>query len=696
MKKLYSLMLVIATVFVSCSQIDELLTENNGNTQVTFSLTADGVEQTRAGESMRYVMAIYDETETNVVLAETEFTSSSFAVRLDPGKYTCLFWADYGSANYDATNLKNVALKDDATNMEAFFAKQGITVTDGGTVNVTLHRAVAKVVLKETDRLEPGSITVTYNGFKGFDVSEGNVIDETAFTKTFTIGNVVESSVSSPTAVGEFLLLADADERVLADFKVQYNSEAEKTVTNVPVQANYVTNINGKFSVNVSQQFTIIVDDSWATPDKDVDLIPYVTFSAESEQTFTMNLAAVPGKPFTLGDNEYFEYSVGDGGWTRFTSTVSDIAFGGTHGSLRLRGKSHTGTGAGFNSYTAISFGTANVLVDCKGDIRTLIDYENHETVNTADARFFALFYNNSQLKTAPELPATTLSVGCYYGMFAGCSSLTEAPKLPAVTLKESCYISMFSNCTSLTKAPALPATTLTTECYVGMFTGCTSLTNAPELPATNLASKCYHSMFEGCTSLTTAPALPATTLATECYYSMFEGCTSLTKVPELSATNMEVACYKCMFYGCSSLKKAPALNSRSLAISCYYGMFWGCSSLIEAPALPATSLAQSCYITMFKDCTSLTKAPELPATTLATSCYFEMFSGCAKLSEVTMLATNNITRVSIQDWLKDAGKEASTRSLTLANSQSYNDVLSWLPDNWKQGATGTTVNFKN
>ena len=116
----------------------------------------------------------------------------------------------------------------------------------------------------------------------------------------------------------------------------------------------------------------------------------------------------------------------------------------------------------------------------------------------------------------------------------------------------------------------------------------------------------------------------------------------------------------------------------------------------VMAPALPATSLAQSCYITMFKDCTSLTKAPELPATTLATSCYFEMFSGCAKLSEVTMLATNNITRVSIQDWLKDAGKEAYTRSLTLANSQSYNDVLSWLPDNWKQGATGTTVNFKN
>lgn len=34
MKNLYSLMLVIATVFVSCSKIDELLTENNGNSRI--------------------------------------------------------------------------------------------------------------------------------------------------------------------------------------------------------------------------------------------------------------------------------------------------------------------------------------------------------------------------------------------------------------------------------------------------------------------------------------------------------------------------------------------------------------------------------------------------------------------------------------------------------------------------------------
>lgn len=272
MKKILSLMLGIAAMFASCSQSEELTAENNSAKEVTFSLTADNGVQTRAAGTLRYVMAIYDESATNVVLPATEFSSSSFAVRLDPGKYTCLFWADYGSTNYDATNLKSVALQDAATEVEAFYAKQGITVTDGGTVNVTLSRAVAKVVLNETDRLVAGSIKVTYDGFKDFNVSEGKGITSETLTQTIRFENTIEGTVANPIKVGEFLLLANADEPVLSDFKVQYESEAEKTITNVPVQANFVTNINGKFSVNANQQFSISIDETWATQNNNVNI----------------------------------------------------------------------------------------------------------------------------------------------------------------------------------------------------------------------------------------------------------------------------------------------------------------------------------------------------------------------------------------------------------------------------------------
>ena len=468
MKKILSLMLGIAAMFASCSQSEELTAENNSAKEVTFSLTADNGVQTRAATigTLRYVMAIYDESGQTEVLSATEFSSSTFAVRLDPGKYTCLFWADYGSTNYNATNLKRVVLQDAATEVEAFYAKQGITVTDGGTVNVTLSRAVAKVTLNETDRLVAGTIKVTYDGFKDFNVSEGKGVTSKTLTQIISFANTIVGTVANPTKVGEFLMLANADERVLSDFKVQYKSEAEKTITNVPVQANYVTNINGKFSLNVNQQFSISINDTWATPEKEVNWPPYVTFSAESEQTFKMDFKPYVSDAFTLGTAEYFEYSVGNGSWTRFISTVSDIHFGGTLGDLRLRGKSSKGTAENQWSISKISFGTAGISVDCKGDIRTLIDYENYNTASTANARFSKLFKNNTQLKTAPELPATTLAYYCYADMFSGCTSLIKAPELPAATLSVNCYSWMFAGCSKLSEITML-ATDISAETCV-------------------------------------------------------------------------------------------------------------------------------------------------------------------------------------------------------------------------------------
>ena len=268
-------LLGLVTMLSSCTETDEIPAIVGDRQHVTFSLSTGSQAQTRATGTLRYVMAVYDASGTNKVVAEQEFGSSTFAVRLAPGTYTCLFWADYGSTNYNATNLKSVALQDAATELDAFFAKKDITVSSGAAVNVTLNRAVAKVVLKETDRLEAGTIAVKYDGFKGFDVSNGTGHNSSTLTKTLSFASVITGSAASPTEVGSFLLLANPTERVLNDFKVKYNSESEKTITNVPVQANYVTNINGKFSENVNQQFVININDTWAPAEKEVDY-PYL------------------------------------------------------------------------------------------------------------------------------------------------------------------------------------------------------------------------------------------------------------------------------------------------------------------------------------------------------------------------------------------------------------------------------------
>ena len=343
------------------------------------------------------------------------------------------------------------------------------------------------------------------------------------------------------------------------------------------------------------------------------DFIPYVTFTAESEQTFNMYC-----NDFPLGDNEYFEYSVGGGEWVRFREIIENIKFGGSHGNLRLRGKSSKGTSLSDDAYygyaySEIRFTTKNSPVDCTGDIRTLIDYENYANANTTNARFCKLFFGNEELRTAPSLPAQSLASRCYYAMFNGCTSLTTAPELPAKTLADNCYNEMFLGCSKLTTAPEL-------------------------LPAESLAEHCYENMFSGCKALATAPELPAKTLAESCYQGMFWGCTKLTNLPELP-------------------------DYHSLATGCFKSMFQDCTAITTAPELSAYQLGENCCQNMFSNCTSLTTAPWLRAFILANNCFGSMFSGCTKLSSVTLFIESEINEdfnplFYLSNWLNGAGTD--------------------------------------
>ena len=398
---------------------------------------------------------------------------------------------------------------------------------------------------------------------------------------------------------------------------------------------------------------TITTNDDQAFNDSGID---YVTFSADSEQGFKFVVTIDNVLPLPI---EGFEYSVNNGPWIAIPGTgMTDfVTFGGNKGKLRLRGKSidNTGTcrkqsdGLIYEGHATVKFEN-EVKVDCSGDIRTLIDYENH-FVATNNARFMYLFKNCPQLTSAPKLPATDLADNCYFMMFGGCTSLATAPELPATDLADRCYANMFDGCKSLTKAPELPATKLAYGCYYFMFSDCSALTTAPEeLPAKELANSCYNGMFCGCTSLTSAPQLPATELANSCYWRMFDGCTLLASPPEL----------------------------------------------------PATTLAYSCYYMMFRDCTSLTKAPELPAQTLDTQCYGHIFEGCKKISEIKMLAPPSeiYNNNNMDGWLYYVGTDESVTSRTLIlDSQDAYDALklhNLLRPEWQATTTGATVVDKN
>lgn len=184
--------------------------------------------------------------------------------------------------------------------------------------------------------------------------------------------------------------------------------------------------------------------------------IPYLTFSADAEQTLTLTQIGSP----TAVD---YQYSVNGAGWNKVTAGEA-IAFGGEAGDLRLRAKSPIGTAKDYHNHYRISFGNAT-QVECTGDIRTLVDWENYATASTAEARFCNLFSSCTSLTTAPELPATTLAENCYSYMFSYCNALTTAPVLPATTLAEYCYSYMFFDCTNLSSITMLATDISATDC---------------------------------------------------------------------------------------------------------------------------------------------------------------------------------------------------------------------------------------
>lgn len=188
------------------------------------------------------------------------------------------------------------------------------------------------------------------------------------------------------------------------------------------------------------------------------------------------------------------EWSTDHTNWTTLTGTEAMQSVG---KKLYLRGKGNTK----FKTSIGIAW-RLSAKAGCSGNIQTLLDWESPPTSISTGSCYEAMFWNCTNLTTAPELPATTLAQNCYYSLFSGCTNLTTAPELPAITLAKYCYRNMFVRCSNLTTAPELPATTLAEGCYYSMFSSCTNLTTAPALPATKLADDCYNSMFNNCTKL--------------------------------------------------------------------------------------------------------------------------------------------------------------------------------------------------
>ncbi|MBR5842726.1 MAG: fimbrillin family protein [Bacteroidaceae bacterium] len=393
------------------------------------------------------------------------------------------------------------------------------TATKGNAVSLSFARQMAKVTVNVTMNTEYSSTTkissLTINSYDGKQVTPYG--SDKSYTAILTPGTYTSGATFIEVTVGDKTMTVPVNSTLTGGLQAGKHYTFSLTVGKEAVISNDVT---------VKSWTTTAITDGEA----EEIVIPYLTFAAINEQYVTVNINGT----YDLGDN--FEYSLNNGAWTTLTANTA-IKFGGTNGNLRLRGKSNNGTATDGKNYAYFDFTYDNHTVRCTGDIRTLVDYSNYNTVNTENARFCSLFENCDCLKSTPDLPATKLASYCYFNMFHNCSKLTTTPALPAMTMKESCYNSMFWACDALTTALELPATTLAKSCYANMFGNCNALTNVQNiLPATTLQEACYKRMYYGC-RMTSAPTLPASTLVKDCYRDMFAYCEKLNNVVMLATT---------------------------------------------------------------------------------------------------------------------------------------------------------------
>ena len=441
--------------------------------------------------------------------------------RWKPTDGKCLLWHDETlniSASYGESDINNVTDQSTAERIAAadYMTFDGVVTrpSDSNELSFNMYRKRYLVIVKIDsygDQYNPETDKVS--GLKHrFEDSSSNAVEITPLVR-----DANDNNVSTDGTVGySYSAICDV---AYSKIKISYQVNGAKREAVLSLLGGHKVGYSFTIKLRVGKDKIEAGDvsvgdwtDTNAWNDVTATKIPYLTFSAESEQKFSMTVNG----SFTLGEGEYFEYSVGGGKWTKFTNTVENVTFGGTLGNLRLRGKSSKGTATHFIDYSKISFSTANVPVTCTGDIRTLIDYASYSTVETGNARFCYLFYNCMALTSAPELPATSLADSCYFSMFKGCTSLTEAPELKAESLAEYCYRSMFYGCTSLKTAPELKATKLEDNCYSAMFYGCSALSSVKMLATNVEANQCLNDWL---TNAGTSASSRTLTVANEAAY---------------------------------------------------------------------------------------------------------------------------------------------------------------------------------
>ncbi|MFI3264701.1 MAG: hypothetical protein SNG38_06005 [Rikenellaceae bacterium] len=277
MKKYLLVISAVILSLVSCTKT-EINEPANGLTMVQLQIGTDE-SQTRAEGSKSYAVEAYSDrnyTEPAMVFdsgksSSIESESNTIGMVINPAQeYYFLIWASDGET-YNTEDLTNVSIVDGCEAFtEAWQGTFSIVNGSASSYSTTLKRAVSKVNLVEEEEFTASSLTVSFDAYTAFNVAIGNTAGDTAnFKSTFEF----TSSVTGQLNDEPIYLFAPVEVSDVMDFTCVYGSSSE-VLTNIPVQANYITTITGHFEgEGAGNTLMIEIVEDWVAGDSDDDVI---------------------------------------------------------------------------------------------------------------------------------------------------------------------------------------------------------------------------------------------------------------------------------------------------------------------------------------------------------------------------------------------------------------------------------------
>ena len=272
MRKLFYLIaLTCAMVFTACSSnLDVEGTEPQDSVRyvtMSFEPQYEITPMTRAAISPtcnKLVVKVVEENGASNVYtqssSDTGFGTMKIGINSTTSKvYSIAYWGNntVSIANDGVTAFENNEIVD------AFFATtSGWKLYEKSTVSVSMDRVAAKVQLNFSETEVPSvlnKMVITITG--GTNVINGTepvqIINEFTDVPTGRYGTkVYPTLLYIPTGVTKVSVKATA-------YNSSNNVIQERTFDNVPVQANYITTISGKFFYDGYPEFIFSVDADW-------------------------------------------------------------------------------------------------------------------------------------------------------------------------------------------------------------------------------------------------------------------------------------------------------------------------------------------------------------------------------------------------------------------------------------------------